>query len=359
MELKGYQALAHWDSSSVILSKQESAYRYFFEDGKIEKIFSFKPSYQDRLSRISRYIRRLLRSDIRFGFRFEDTLLLVRAKAIHRINISHSRCENSISLPRGNRPLNMTIIKGVGDFTDGLYFGEYFSNNSLDEVHIYQVLGDQLQSVYTFPSNTINHIHNLIADPDEGCVWILVGDFGDAAAIYRATDNFQNVEKVVSGSQQFRSCVAYPYKGGLLYATDSQFEDNHVRVLERSNDGWTSRDLYPLNGSCIYGTEMNGNYYFSTAVEAINDGPMVSKYLRSKRGPGIKEHVVEIVKGNMNDGFTKVYTQKKDSLPFILFQFGNIIFPSGFNSTGRLVFTLIGTVKNDFSTLIMENTHEI
>src|SRR5690606_24197021 len=140
-------------------------------------------------------------------------------------------------------------------------------------------------------------IHNLIPDRFRDCVWILAGDFDDSAAIYKATENFNKIEKIVSGHQEYRSCVAFPVEQGLLYATDSQFEQNSIRLLkEDTNKKWISEPLHYINGSCIFGALINNEYYFSTAVEAVNSGNKFQILLRNRRGPGILKNVVEIVK---------------------------------------------------------------
>lgn len=354
MTLKGYQALAHWDVNTVIVSRHEEVFRYHIADDRLEKVFAFNTTIKCRIARMSKWARRLLRSDIRFGYRSGEMLLLVQNQIIYCLDMASRSVKWDVALPRGNRPLNMSTFSGVHGFDDGDYFGEYFSNPSGEHAHIFKITDGALKSVYTFPAGTINHIHNIIPDSQSACVWILVGDFGGAAAIYRATNNFLLVEKICGGSQQYRSCVAHPYAGGLLYATDSQFEANHIKMLQKVNNQWHVSNLAPLNGSCIFGDQIGLDYYFSTAVEAINEGNVISKYARNKRGPGIIDHRMTIVKGNVVGGFKEIYSATKDNLPFLLFQFGNLLFPTGVNASHYLIFTEIGSKENDFCTQIIK-----
>ena len=57
---------------------------------------------------------------------------------------------------------------------------------------------------------------------------------------------------------------------------------------------------------------------------------------------------------NSEGNISTVYENKKDKLPYILFQFGNILFPNGTNNTNKLVFTPIALKSNDFDTIIMD-----
>lgn len=359
MVLKDYKVLSYFDDKHIIVSKLNKVFKYNFIENRYEPICEFPFTIKDRISSLSTKVRRLLRSDIRYAFLVEDDLVLAKGGYFKTFNLSKKQWTLDCKIPRGSRPLNMTEISNVTGFEQGVYFGEYYSNPSKEETYIYQLREDKLEAVFTFRQGEINHIHNLIVDQYRDCVWILAGDFEDSAAIYKATDGFRQVEKVKYGLQAYRSCVAYPVEEGLLYATDSQYEQNNICLLYQENKNWEVKDLYKLNGPCIFGTQMNDKFYFSTSVEAINSGNKLQKYIRNKRGPGIIKNHTTIVGGNLNMGFETYYTNKKDLLPFLLFQFGNILFPSGNNKTGKLIFTNIGSKEDDFSTVILNNLNEL
>lgn len=354
MVLKGYQALAYYDSESLIVSKHNVIYKYSIKTNTFTEIIRLSSSFKTYFSKISTAFRRLLRTDIRYGFKIDDTNFLVAYNSkLIQINFDTKRITAVTPIPRGSRPLNITKINEVNNFDSGVYFGEYFDNPQKDSVNIYRYDKNEVQIVFTFEKGKINHIHNLVPDSYNQCVWILAGDFGDSASIYRATDNFKCIEKVLSGSQDYRACIAFPTMFGLVYATDSQFQQNSIRLLYNDEKGWGIKELHKINGSCIYGSTSGKGYYFSTAVEAINSGNKFQRYLRNKRGPGIIKNQVEIISMDKNFNFKKIYENKKDKLPFVLFQFGAAIFASGINHSDYIAFTSIGTVKNDFSTLIL------
>ncbi|MDG1974774.1 MAG: hypothetical protein P8I26_07070 [Flavobacteriaceae bacterium] len=343
------------NKNELVLSNLHGLYIYDLITESLKKIYNFKYTLRSIISCLSRPLRRLLREDISLAI-LEDNenILYVKNKKITSLNILSSTINYEIKLPRGSRPLNLLKIESNENFDKGIYFGEYFSNPEKNKVDVFKIENGNLNSVFTFKENTINHIHNLVVDHNNNCIWILTGDFGSGAAIYQATDNFKTVKKIVGGLQKFRSCVAFPTNKGLLYATDSQFEPNNIRILHEQNNNWIDNNINKINGPCIYGTSVSDKFYFSTSVEAINTGNLFSKLVRNKRGPGIIKNQSEIVCVNSEGNISTVYENKKDKLPYILFQFGNILFPNGTNNTNKLVFTPIALKSNDFDTIIMD-----
>ena len=71
------------------------------------------------------------------------------------------------------------------------------------------------------------------------------------------------------------------------------------------------------------------------------------------RGAGIESDYSLVYKGNAKKGFVPVYKVRKDLLPFFLFQFGMLIFPSGENKTGFLPVYHVATTRYSMGTMIM------
>ena len=355
MILDKYQALALENKDSVYLSILNKVFLYNLSTNTYEVIFKFKIDLATIISRMSKLTRRLLRKDIRYAYKIDESnLVLVRDKIIYRLNTKSRQIESGVSLPRGSRPLNMTKVHSLKGFSNGIYFGEYFINPKKASVKIFQYLNDELIEVYTFPQGRINHIHNIIEDTNNDCLWILTGDVGESVGIYKAQNSFKSMELIVSGDQKFRSCVAFPIKGGIIYATDSQYEQNTIRRLFNTGKSWSTEILHKMNGPCIYGTKIGENLFFSTSVEGVNSRNFIKQLLGNKKGPGINKNQSEVIRGNLKEGFSTIYNNQKDFYPFYLFQFGNIIFPSGKNISSKLIFTNIGLKNNDLSTRIMD-----
>ena len=73
-----------------------------------------------------------------------------------------------------------------------VYWGEYFDNPHRDEVHIYASTDHGLtwNVAYTFPQGAIRHVHNIVYDKWEDCLWVLTGDNGPECRILKASCDF-------------------------------------------------------------------------------------------------------------------------------------------------------------------------
>lgn len=207
-----------------------------------------------------------------------------------------------------------------------VYWGEYGNNPDHDVVSISRLNKEfQIDVVYRFPKNTIRHIHNVIFDKKRLCFWILTGDTEEKAGIYIASYDWSEVSLVLGGKQQYRAVVGFPTELGLIYATDAVEEENFIYHLNLTTK--ESIKLAPINGSCIYGTETDGHFIFSTTVEP-EEGRGLKNIFSYKLGKGIKNrnvHLVSIHKQSMRIKIVRTF--KKDWLPYKLFQYGSVMFP--------------------------------
>lgn len=317
-------------------------------DGKKEKKISVPINNKERYLGWSRLISRLLRFGIRVAEVMDDnSVLLSIGNKLHEVDVESGTVSKGWFCGERIRPLQLTNVTGIQGITDGIYFGGYLSNMSKKPVHVYHRNGiDDWEIVYTFPQGTINHVHNIVADPYRQCLWIFTGDFEDAAAIWKVTDDFKNVERVKSNDQKWRSDIVFPLEEGLLYATDAPFADDYIYLL--NPDTLEVEEVYPIHGSCIYGCKWRDKFLFSSTVEG--DGRNMTRnefYFTRKRGAGIKDDYVHMYMGNMKEGFKEIYKEKKDCMPFYTFQFGVFKFPSGVNNGDTLFFQPVATNKND------------
>lgn len=279
----------------------------------------------------------------------ESHIIISVSNMIYELNLDTGVLSNGYFCGTGVRPLMFTNIHGLSSISNGVYWGGYLGNHNKQEVHIYKrVSVDNWEVVYTFKQGEINHIHTILCDPYRECLWIFTGDFGEAAAIWKVTDNFKYVEKVRSANQKYRGCVVFALPEGLLYATDAPFASNSLYIMDTST--YELREVLPISGSCIYGCRWKDKYVFSTTVEG--DGRNMSKfelYFGRTRGSGIKDEYVHLYIGNLKSGFKDVYKARKDCLPFYTFQFGVFKFPYGQNLGDSLYFQPIATKYNDLN----------
>jgi hypothetical protein len=230
---------------------------------------------------------------------------------------------------RGTRPLHITSAP------DGtLYWGEYFDNRQRDEVHIYASAdhGVSWNVAYTFPKGTIRHVHNIVYDEWENCLWVLTGDDGAECRILKASCDFRNVETVLSGNQQARAVAMVPVRDGLYFASDTPLEANYIYRLDRSGN---LERLAGISSSSIHGCRVRDAIFFSTMIEptSVNRDGQARLY-------------------GTTDGrnWQNPLAWSKDVWPMGLFQFGNVFLPDGRNTTNILALTTIAVQKDDLQT---------
>ena len=321
------------------------------EDGKVINTIPVFQSKKERILGHCRYLYRLLRMGVRAAWALDEQhVLLSVGNMIYELNLETGSLSKGYFCGEGIRPLIFTQVDGISFVDDGIYFGGYLGNRDKKPVSVYKRVGkDKWEVVYTFPQGAINHVHAIVNDPYRDCIWIFTGDFDDASAIWKVTDNFKSVERVCCNDQKYRGCVVFALPKGLLYATDAPFADDFIYLMNPVD--YTVKTIAPIDGSCIYGCQWKDKYVFSTTVEG--DGRNTSRmefYFGRKRGAGIKDEYVHMYSGNLQDGFKEIYKEKKDCMPYYTFQFGVFKFPYGVNNTETLYFQPVATRMNDLKT---------
>lgn len=319
-----------------------------FEGGKILKTIPVFQSKKEHIFGRCRYIYRFLRMGVRTAWALDEQhILLSIGNMIHELNLEDGSLSEGYFCGEGIRPLIFTQIEGISSVEKGLYFGGYLSNKDKKPVSVYKRMStDSWEVLYTFPQDAINHVHTIVNDPYRNCAWIFTGDFDEASAIWKVTDNFKSVERVCCNDQKYRGCVVFVLPEGLLYATDAPFVDNFIYLMNPMD--YSVKVIAPIGGSCIYGCQWKDKYVFSSTVEG--DGRNTSRlefFFGRKRGAGIKDEYVHMYYGNLKDGFKEIYKEKKDCMPYYTFQFGVFKFPYGVNNTDILYFQPVATNKDD------------
>ena len=351
------------DDDSLIVAKRDRVFR-IFDNGEQQHLFDFESSWSSVFLDRSRLLYRLRRCGVFSSGKHDGIFFFSRRGKIWSFAKGQTQPRMEFAVPDGNGPLTFTSINDLPSFESSIYFGEYFGNSSRRPIRLFRRDDKgQWEACYSFNEGQIEHVHGMVPDPINNCVWILTGDFGSGAAIWRARNNFEEVELVVGGAQKFRSCVGFPTPQGLLYATDSQLETNQLRLLSNKDGSWESRVLCQINGSCIDGCELKDYFVFSTATEpgkVIKPTSIIQKlwakflfFFDNRPGPGILSNQTDIVvcpKNNIEQS-SVVYSVKKDIFPFGLFQFGRAKFPFGENRSNRLHAYFVATKENDLSSL--------
>jgi hypothetical protein len=325
------RALA-WRDDVLYAARGYNLLRAPINAGTIEwqQVARYLPAWWRNLTAASRLTFRLFRDGFHaLAVLSSGHLIAAVPGAIIALAPGQSEFRLSHHMSRGTRPLHIAVIPG-----DHIYWGEYFDNRRRDEVHIYASTdyGINWNVAYTFPKGAIRHVHNIVYDGWENCLWILTGDDGAECRILRASCDFRNMDVVLSGNQQARSVALVPTADGLYFSSDTPLESNHVYRLDRR--GNLTQGTY-LSGSSIYGCHVGEAIFFSTMVEpsAVNLDRKVCLY----GTPDGKQ-------------WRRALAWKKDRWPMGLFQYGNALLPDGRNTTDLLAVTTIAVNPGDLET---------
>jgi hypothetical protein len=295
---------------------------------------NFRPAWNRKLSVLNRLTARLFRDGFHaLAFLPSGAIVAALPGAIVTLRANETEFCRTFSITRGSRPLHITVVPG-----GRVFWGEYFDNPTREEVHIYGSAdgGMSWDVAYTFAKCAIRHVHNIVYDPWQDCLWVLTGDYGDECRILRASCDFSSVEVVLQGKQQARAVAAVPTEDGVFFASDTPLEQNFIYRLER---GGTLSCLAPLSSSSIHGCRVGTQVFFSTMVEPseINRDPTVRIYAAQANHP---------------QRWDPLLSWRKDRWPMKFFQYGNAFLPDGINSTQYLAVTTVAVEPDDMVTSI-------
>jgi hypothetical protein len=233
-----------------------------------------------------------------------------------------------------DRPCRVLRSACAIDENDRIYFGEYLANDERGEMRIYRYSpgSDALETIYTFPPNSIKHIHGLYFDKYTKSIFCLTGDAEKECKILRSFDDFQFVETVGQGDETWRAVSVLFNRDFLYYGTDAEFRANHIYKVNRET--LERKILGEVNGTVFYSKQLDKSLFFATTAE---------------NAPSQTENVAALWRVDENETCEKLISFQKDGWHPTLFMFGTIHFPSVNNLENELYFHLVG-VKEDNQT---------
>jgi hypothetical protein len=314
----GLRVLA-WHDGNLYAGHRYELLRWEKEKYLWQLVASFEPRPWRRLSSGHRLSARLFRDGYHSLVGLPDgTLIAILPKIIGVLAPGAPRFEETFTIPRGSRPLNLAVTPD-----GGVFWGEYFDNKERDEVNIYGSLdgGRSWHPVYTFPKQSIRHVHSINYDPYRNCLWILTGDLGEECRFLRASPDFSSVEVVLSGNQQARAVSLLPFEDGVYFATDTPLEQNYIYHL--TQDGRLDR-LFPVNSSVFYTCRVSRAMFFSTVVEP---------------SPVNHDQTTTLLGSADGKNFVVLLRWPRDIWPLMYFQYPNIFLPTGDNDSDILAVT--------------------
>jgi len=279
----------------------------------------------------SKALQRILRFQPRSCIRIENGRYLFSFnRNIYEVNYD-GRIKLVHSIRKGMaNPLSICTIKDISGFKDCIAYGEYGWNENRDPINIVRCINGVWDAVYTFPKNSICHIHALIPDKREACVYVLTGDKDNESGIWKATNDFRCIVPVLYGKQSYRSCAAFIDEKLMVYATDTPLEDNFLYETDLHSN---TEIIMGIPGPVINGETIGGDWWFATTVEQNPNLPKIRHCISNRKAPGNKDRYVHIFCRNSAAEVKDVIQMKKDLLPMWLFQFGNVSFVKNYEDS--------------------------
>jgi hypothetical protein len=308
-----------WHENTLYVSHRYALWRWTHPQGQWEFVARYRPDWTRRISSATRLGGRLRRDGFHALTVLPDGgLVAILPKAIAVCRPGENEFQATWRITRGTRPMSLAVVPG-----GAIYWGEYFDNASRAEVHVYgsNDAGRSWDVVYTFPAGAIRHVHSITYDPYRDCLWMCTGDYGDESRIIRATPDWGVVQPVLTSGQQTRTVRPIPTAEGLYFATDTEVEQNYIYRLDPS-DGLER--LHPTNGPSLWGCQVGKALFFSTDVEP---------------SPVQKNRAACLYGSGDGRGWNELLAWPKDRWHMFLFQFGNIVLPTGTNTTPILAVT--------------------
>ena len=352
-KIKGYKALLYL-GDKIVLARLN---KIFLANLDLEKFdYVCTVGVTNILIRIIsnfRLMRRLFRLELGpvVALNEKDCFLVFYRNQVFHVNAALCLASPEYIPQMKHRPLQLAISK-ASETAGSIYCGEYTSNFEYGPVNIYKrAVTGKWDVIYKFPSGQINHVHGIFEDVARSCFYILTGDFDQGAGIWVSNPSFTEVKPLVRAGQDSRACWILPWKDRLVFATDQQASCNYLFEIDGLNEIAVSKRL-PIVGSSICFSNNHPNLIiFSTTVEPDSNNKFsVWSLFLTQRAAGILSDKSCIYAGTPDKGFEIIFSDKKDCLPFGLFQFGNISFPIGDSSDKAFLHFYCTALKNSDDT---------
>ena len=319
-------AILHYiDPDIMITSKGAEVCIRYNEEKRRDVTFALSLPPKLHLRASADLARRLFRCTIHHVIRInKNIIVLIGFGLIYTYDLSVNGLIREVTPICGKRPLNLCV-----DNDSMLYYGEYRGNQERSPVDIYasDSEGRQWESIWCFTG--IRHVHGVFHDPYDNRIWVTTGDTDAESGIWVTGNKFKTLDQVVGCSQQMRAVQLLFTENHVYFGSDTPLEKNYFYRMEKKT-GQVKR-LQEVESSVFWGCKVGKYLFFSTVVEP-------SKVNKCKDA---------CIWGSQDGETWKCVARfRKDIWPMKLFQYGQILFPSGENNTDYLWFTPFATKKH-------------
>ena len=326
-ELKGYTV--EWaEANNFYLSKQNRLFHSADLKPPFKQIAAIDAPFWKQAASNFRLAQRLLRFMVTNVIPLANGDLFVTFDKTVGI-VKNGKFQALKNLQRPCRVLRSACaVTGNGD----IFFGEYLANEERGEMNVYKYAAgsDSLEIVYTFPPNSIRHIHGIYFDEFSDSIFCLTGDEQKECQILQTFDEFQSFNVIGQGDETWRAVSILFTPEAFFYGMDAEFRANHIYKIER--DSSEQKSLGEVNGTVFYSKRLGSDLFFTTTAE---------------NAPSQTENVAAIWHVGADEKCEKLISFKKDSHHPTLFMFGTIHFPTENRLDNELYFHLVGVEEDN------------
>lgn len=325
----------------LLCSKGYLLYRLHCENLSLSLIGSINLKTKSIFSKLSA-LRRVFRLGFSSAIQVNDNIILLTDKKIFFV---YDIGEKNIAVIFDDAHYIQPLTLNQPHDSDNFYYGEYvrIRDGSMVSPSVYSISRDlTISKVFTFPKDTIEHVHHVYYWKKLNTLIVLTGDFSKTIGIWIYDLLTDNLQPLYMNGQSSRFCWMYCEKDIFYTATDSQLEANYFKSLHVDRDKLVVLDIRNIEaicGSSIFSCENNSQIFFSTAVEpGMPSGSLIKDLLSTERGPGIHDDYSRIYAFSKSGSkpLVEILSAEKDAIPSRLGQFGTFSFPSGQNPTDYL-----------------------
>jgi len=230
------------------------------------------------------------------------------------------------------------LYNGIAVTDKGIYFGEYGANSERAAVPVWcsRDGGRSWNVVHEFAQGSIKHVHGVYVDPYSELLWIPTGDFEGECYLHCVDENFDRLETLGDGTQQWRPVSLLFEKDKILWGMDSQLETSYLQEFDRATGALSRHREFP--GPVWYSKQFpDGSALLQTVVEV---------------GPGVKSDHAHVFASKDNRKWNEVVRYKKDRWPMRFFKFGVVSFADGTQTSDDFVLFGEGLVGMDGKAVI-------
>jgi len=230
------------------------------------------------------------------------------------------------------RPCRVLRSACAIDQRGDIYFGEYLANEDRGPMRIYRYASgsDAVETVLTFPENSIRHIHGIYFDRYTSSLVCLTGDRKSECKMLRSVDGFNSVETIGEGDETWRAVSMLFTDSSMMYGTDAEYRSNKIFEIDRLTNN--RQPIGNVTGTVFYSKQVGTDLFFATTAE---------------NAPSQDENVAAIYHIDDTRQCREIARFAKDRWHKALFMLGTIHFPYANEFHDKLYFSVVATESDN------------